>query len=254
MLRKVSVGGLCMAMLLAAATSDTAVSDSGLSNAAMQGDRDAVRSLLKRKADVNAPQGDGTTALHWAAFRDDVEMAQLLLGAGANVMATTRLGDLTPLFMAAKNGSAPMIELLLKAGADPNSTDSHGTTPLMSAAASGSTDAIKVFLSHGADVNAKETTWGQTALMFAASLNRAEAITLLIAHGADPKATAKVASLGDYKIPGDKDSVRESAPAAMGGMTALHYAAREGHMEAMRALVTGGADVNELRAGTTPAF
>jgi uncharacterized protein len=248
MLRKVLVGGLYMAMLLAAATNDTSLSDPRLSNAAMQGDRDTVRSLLLRKVDVNAAQGDGSTALHWAAFRDDLEMAQLLIEAGANVKATTRLGDLTPIFMASKNGSAAMIELLLKAGADPNSTDSHGATPLMSAAAAGSTDAVKVLLDHGANVNAKETTWGQTALMFAASLNRAEAIRMLIAHGGDPKITAKVASLGDYKIPGDKDSVRENAPAAMGGMTALHYAAREGHMNSVRALVDGGADINELCA------
>jgi uncharacterized protein len=248
MLRKGLVGGLYMAMLLVAATNDTGPSDSRLSNAAMQGDRDTMRSLLLHKVDVNAAQGDGSTALHWAAFRDDLEMAQFLIAAGANVKATTRLGGLTPIFMASKNGSAAMIELLLKAGADANSTDSHGTTPLMFAAGAGSTDAVKVLLDHGADVNAKETTWGQTALMFAASLNRAEAVTMLIAHGADPKVTAKVASLGDYKIPGDKDSVRENAPAAMGGMTALHYAAREGHMDAVRALLDGGADINELCA------
>src|ERR1700739_807217 len=114
------IGGICMAVLLSAA-GDTRVSD-----AAMQGDRDAVRSLLAQKADVNAPQGDGSTALHWAAFKDDLEMAKMLLASGASVKATTRIGAITPLLMAAKNGNAGMIELLLKAGADANSADEHG--------------------------------------------------------------------------------------------------------------------------------
>src|SRR5438270_5572768 len=106
---KTFIGALCMAVLLSAA------GDTRLSDAAMQGDRDAVRSLLAQKVDVNAPQGDGTTALHWAAYKDDVEMAKLLLSSGASVKAATRIGAITPLFMASKNGSGPMIEILLKA-------------------------------------------------------------------------------------------------------------------------------------------
>jgi len=131
------VGGLCLAMLASAAAVDTE-----LPNAAMQGDKDGVLSLLKAKADVNAAQGDGMTALHWAAFRDDVELAKTLVQAGANVKATTRDGGLTPLSMAATNGSAAMIKVLLEAGADPNSRFVHGTTPLMLASASGSGDAV----------------------------------------------------------------------------------------------------------------
>src|SRR5437868_9427076 len=118
---KTIFGGLCMAALLAAATSDTRLAD-----AAMQNDKDAVRSLLKQKVDVNGAHGDGATALHWAAYNDDLETVKLLLAAGANVKATTREGAITPLFMACVNGDAPMIEALLKAGADANSVKSNG--------------------------------------------------------------------------------------------------------------------------------
>src|SRR5271166_3179512 len=96
--------GLCTVAMLAAAA------DTRLADAAEQGDREAVRSLLKQKADVNGAQGDGSTALHWAAYKDDLEMAKLLLAAGANVKAATRIGAITPLFMACKNGNASVIE------------------------------------------------------------------------------------------------------------------------------------------------
>src|SRR5260370_32197130 len=120
---RIFIGALSMAVLLSAAPSDTRLSD-----AAMQGDKDAVRSLLKQKIDVNAPQGDGTTALHWAAYRDDLEIVKLLLASGANVQAATREGAITPLLMACQNGSAAIIEALLKAGPDANAVKSNGTT------------------------------------------------------------------------------------------------------------------------------
>ena len=112
----------------------------------MHGDIDAVRSLLEQSVDVDAPQGDGTTALHWAAYRDDAEIARLLIDAGAKLNAKTRLGDLTPLLLAAKNGNAALIEILLEAGTDANDADSNSTTPLMYSAASGNTDAVKLLL------------------------------------------------------------------------------------------------------------
>ena len=326
---KTFIGGFCMAVLLSAA------SDNRLSDAAMQGDRDAVRSLLAQKVDVNAPQGDGTTALHWAAYKDDVEMAKMLLAVEASVKAVTRIGAITPLFMASKNGSAPMIEILLKAGADSNATDDHGTSALMTAAASGSTDAVKMLIDHGADVNAKEGTHGQTAHMFEAALNRDAAIKMLLEHGADPSITTKpvklpppaarfddgnpvpeakeekpaatpgkesatdqkaaldalATSLGfksavyaagksedapadlktmvqklsakvdemEKRLPGDKSKgedgnnsmygiIRERGTLDMGGLTALLYAARDGHMEAAKALLEGGANINEVSA------
>src|SRR5262249_25225760 len=131
--------------------------DTRLPDAAMKGDQAAVQSLLKLKVDVNEAQGDGNTALHWAAYRDDVEMARLLLQAGANANAKTRLGDVTPLLLAATNGSAAIVEMLVKAGAAVNTANANGTTPLMFAAASGKTDAIRILLDQGANVNARDT-------------------------------------------------------------------------------------------------
>src|SRR5215831_18178077 len=110
--------------------------DTRLPEAAMKGDQTAVQSLLKQKVDVNETQADGNTALHWAAYRDDVEMSRLLIQAGANANAKTRLGDVTPLQLAATNGNAAIVELLVKAGANVNAPNGNGTTPLMFAAAS----------------------------------------------------------------------------------------------------------------------
>jgi ankyrin repeat protein len=174
------VGAMAMTVLLLAGAADTPVAD-----AAQAGDREAVRSLLRQGADVNAAHGDGMTALHWAAFKDDVEAADMLLYGGANVAATTRVNALTPLILASRNGSAAMIETLLEGGADANLAMTTGTTPLMLAAASGVPEAVKVLIDNGADLDAKETEHGQTPLMFAAALNRAEAIDVLIEGGAD---------------------------------------------------------------------
>jgi len=339
MFGKMILAGLCVAAMLSAA------GDTRLSEAAMHGDRATVKALLAQKVDVDASQGDGTTALHWAAFRDDLEMAKMLVAAGANVQVTTRDGEITPLFMACTNGSAPMIELLIRAGANVNSVKSNGTTPLMTAAASGSADAVKVLLEHGANVNAKETVHGQTALMFAAALNRDAVIRVLMSHHADPNVTSEVtkvvrvrfdqdgnivedrpgrggrggggaqeaaagaprgrgraaasaetsaeaqdkadeaadaeaataaakkandAQKGDLellaKALGFKDAPylvakpkaragdisfrapRRIGPEFTGGMTALLYAAREGHMAAVKALVETGANLNEQSA------
>lgn len=196
-------GGLCMAALLSAAA------DTRLPDAAMQGDQDTVRSLLKQKIDVNSTQGDGSTALHWAAYRDDLEMVKLLLASGANVKAATSEGAITPLFMACQNGDAPMIDLMLKAGADPNSVKANGTTPLMMAAASGSADAAKLLLDHGAEVNAKESAHGQTALMFAAAMNRTAVVRLLMARGADPNIATGVRKLERVRFDQDGNVVEE---------------------------------------------
>ena len=129
----------------------------------MGGDASTVKALLKQGADVNAAQGDGMTALHWAARQGDVDLSQMLIYAGANVRAATRLGGFTPLLMASERGYAGVIDVLLKAGADPKIATASGTTPLMFASASGKTDAIKLLLDKGADVSAREATRGVRA-------------------------------------------------------------------------------------------
>jgi len=310
MFSKILICGLGAALLAAAGDINVPLAD-----AAQHGDRAAVRALLNEKADVNAAQGDGMTALHWAAFRDDLELARLLIKAGANVQAQTRIGGQTPLALACKNGDAAMIDLLLYAGASPKAGDELGTTPLMLAAASGSTAAVKVLLDHGAEVNAKEDAHGQTALMFAAALDRADVVKMLIERGADPNVATKVTTLEAFRFDGEgnllppskakpkgpatqektapektatqrpaaKTEKPEEAKAAaadkpaeakssitataslsvtkengkgvaprslgahvMGGMTALLYAARDGQMDAVHALVEGGANLNEV--------
>jgi uncharacterized protein len=320
--------GLCGGLFLAAIVSSASV-DTRLADAAQQDNKAAVNALLAQKIDVNQAQGDGMTALHWAASNDDLEMVRALLMAGANVKAETRIGAVTPIFMACRNGNASIIEELLKAGASASAPDGHGTTPLMIAAAAGGTDAVKVLLDHGADVNAKETSHEQTALMFAAAYNRAEVIKVLIARGADAKITSKAVDPGcgsvfdvdgcvevdengdpvdehgkviapkekdkdktDGKPTADSaeiaelqarvqelteqvnelkqhpnDKQKKSAAAddgkaasakkkrerrgatIMGGMTALLFAARDGHLEAARALVESGVDINDPGAG-----
>ena len=131
---------LFMGVVFAAAPSNSPVADF-----ATKGDRDAVRTLLQQGADVNAAQGDGMTALHWAAELGDAEMAEMLIFAGANVEAETRAGHYTPLHVACRNGHAAVAEILLEAGSDVMArTMPAGSTPLHLAAASGSADIVRL--------------------------------------------------------------------------------------------------------------
>jgi len=211
---------------------------SDVADAVMHGDHMAVRKLIEQHADVNAPQGDGATALHWAVFRSDKEMVDILLHAGANPKVANRDGS-TPLWLASVNGDAATLEALLKAGADANEHLPLGRTPLMAASRTGNVDAIKVLLDHGADVNAKETLRGTTPLMWAADEGHAPAIQLLIQHGADFKARSDPAERGRGPALGKSNDPRKQV-AAQGA-----------------ALAAGKAlDLGELRAvteGTTPA-
>src|SRR6478609_1789573 len=138
------------ALALLVSVGVAARTDSPVADAAARGDRDAVKSLLKQASDVNAAQGDGMTALHWAAMKGDAELAQMLIFAGANIKATTRLGAYTPLYLAAQQGHAKVIEALVAAGADAKSANANGTTALMVAAASGEVDAVRVLVDKGA--------------------------------------------------------------------------------------------------------
>jgi uncharacterized protein len=184
-----------MGALILSATVLAGTNEAPVAEAAMTGDREAVRALLKQGVDVNAAMGDGMTALHWAAKKGDVQLAQMLLYAGANVKAMTRLGGFTPLIMASETGNAELIDMLLKAGAEAKVATSNGTTPLMLAAVAGRADAIKLLIDKGADPNAKENARGETALMFAANYNRVEAMQALIAGGAEINVATNVVDL-----------------------------------------------------------
>jgi ankyrin repeat protein len=201
--------------------------DAPLADAAEKSDRTTVGALLQKRADVNAAQPDGMTALHWAAQRDDVETARLLTAAKANVNATNRYG-VTPLSLACQNGSTPIVELLLEQGADPNLALRGGETPLMTAARAGKPGPVKALLGRGAKVDAKERR-GQTALMWAAADGNAEVVELLLKAGADFRVT----------LP---DS----------GFTAWFFAARDGRADVVRVLLAAGADVNEAMRPAKP--
>ena len=210
-----------------------------LLNAVKSGDREAVRTLLKSRADVNAPEADGTTALHWAVRADDLETARLLLSAGASAKASNRYG-VTPLSLAATNGNAAMVGTLLKAGADPKAPLPGGQTILMTAARTGNPDAVKLLLGPGADVNARESTYGETALMWAVAENHPGAAKLLIEHGADINVRSN-----QLEYPKDRfglEGVTTVLP--HGSWTPLMYAARQGSLAATRTLIEAGAELN----------
>ena len=189
-----TIGTSAVALVVSAVAVGAARSD--VADAVMKGDRAALRTLLQQRADVNAPQADGATALHWAVYRDDLEAAALLIQAGANVTAANREGA-TPLSLASINGDAAMIDTLLKAGADPNvPVLSHGETALMLAARTGSVEAVRLLLDHGADVDARDTLRGTTALMWAAAQEHPAAVQVLVEYGADVGARSNAATLG----------------------------------------------------------
>ena len=188
------LGAAALIGVLAAATPRFA--DSPVADAAMEGDIVTVRALLADGADVNAAQGDGMTALHWAAERGDAGLAEMLLYAGAVVEPVTRIGGYTPLHVAARTGSDAVALMLLEAGADAAApAPGTGTTPLHLAATAGSAPLVTALLERGADPNALEDGWGQTPLMFAASMNRADAVRALLEGGADPDITSRVEDL-----------------------------------------------------------
>ena len=203
-----------------AVVSPAAAADGPLVDAVKAGDASAVRSLLADGVSVSTAEVDGTTVLHWAAHHDRQEIAGLLLEAGATVDATNRYG-VTPLALASLNGSTPMVARLLAAGADPNLPNPEGETPLMTAARTGNAGSIDTLLKHGAEVDAVEAWRGQTALMWAAAQNQAPAVVALLSAGADPNARSER------------------------GFTPVLFAAREGHLDVLGALVRADADVDD---------
>ena len=203
----------------------TAPKPSPLADAVQRGDASTIQALLKKKIDVNAPQANGATALHWAAYRSDAESAAALIRAGANINLTNNYG-VTALAIAAQQGNPAVLDLLLKAGANPNDPVNFvnaGETPLMTAARSANVDAVKALARAGADVNAKEAWSGQTALMWAAAEGDSAMSSTLLELGADLHARSN------------------------GGTTPFQFAVRNGDMRTVQAMLAAGADVNEKR-------
>lgn len=246
---KYAIGIIAIAFFWTAGSA--AAGRSELADAAMKSDTPAVQALLKQKADVNAAQVDGTTALHWAVRANDLEMTQMLLTAGARVAAANQFGA-TALLLAAENGNGAIIERLLQAGADPNAPLSgSGNTALMIAARTGKLDAVKVLLDHGAQVNAKETWGGTTALMWAVSERHPDIVRLLVERGSDLNAKSNFVPSASGRgfegtAPVAPKANQPTEEFASGWLTPLMFAARENDVESARILVQAGADVNAV--------
>ncbi|HTM34019.1 MAG TPA: ankyrin repeat domain-containing protein [Vicinamibacterales bacterium] len=222
-----------------------------LVEAVRQQDVAAVKALLKSGADVNRQEGDGATALHWAANADSTELVRLLLDAGASPAAANDLG-VTPLHLAAANGNVAVLTLLLGKRANPNAVTAAGVTPLMDAARSGRVEAVRLLLAHGADVNARESSRRQTALMWAVSRQYPEIVKALLENGADVRARTEARPITVMLDRGPRRAVKTSMADAhqiqAGGSTPLLLAAQVGCVECTRLLLARGADVNDAAA------
>lgn len=247
--------GLSFAALLLAGTQAVA---SDIADAAMNNDYDSVFSLLDNGADVNEPQVDGQTALHWAVVANETDAVRRLIEAGADVNAKNRV-NATPLMLAAINGAPEIIEMLLDRGANPNErvTETNDTV-LMLAARTGVPEAVELLLNYGAEVNEYESYSRTTALMWAASEGHAEVVSLLIENGADIDAHSLYIpqdNIGTYsgfqgQSPRERHDYEKGLllPWSSGELTALVFAARQGHLDAVRVLVEAGADINARAA------
>jgi ankyrin repeat protein len=246
--------GLAFGLVLITAVSSAAAGrDLRLIDAVKAGDKAGITALIAQGIDINAGEGDGRTALHWAAFRNDLDTVNLLIPRGARVNAATDLG-VTPLWVACTNASTAIVSRLLDARADPNLAPESDGTPLMIAARTGNSEAVTLLLAHRADVNAKEMARGQTALMWAVAEQHAGVVKLLLERGANVNARSITSRRyvlmccqefeGD---PGGGDYVEE------GGDTPLLFAARVGDIESARLLLAAGAPIeDEAPTGTTP--
>src|SRR5258706_9084541 len=247
-------------LLLSAALIGAAGEDTRLLDAVKAGDRGAVGRILQQHVDVNAAERDGTTALHWAAHRNDLEVVDLLIRAGANVRAVNRYG-VAPLTVACESASADLVERLLAAGADPNEAAADGETALMTAARTGDPGVIRALIARGAVVNAHESRKGQTALMWAATENNIAAVDALLQAAADvhlhsrggfsPLLFAVRAGHRDVVVPLLKAgaSANETLP---DGTSALTLAITNAHWELAASLLDAGADPNADAPGWTP--
>jgi ankyrin repeat protein len=240
---------LIMAMVSLAAAADLRLVDAVKSR-----DVDAVQALLKQHADVNAPQGDGATALHWAVHFDDLRIADLLIRGGARVNAANDTG-VTPLFLACMNRNAAMVERLLAANANPNAALLNGETVLMTCSRTGEIGAVKALLARRANVNVKEPAHDQTALMWAAAQKHPQVVQALVEHGADVRARSRTYNqtvTSEVTQRAGREELNYSVQ--RGGSTPLLFAARVGDAESARILLEAGADVNDMLPDGTSAL
>lgn len=198
----------------------------------------AAAPQAQQKVNANQRDSDGTTALHWAVQRDDSNLVDQLIKAGADVNAKNDYGS-TPMSEAALNGDVAVIEKLLKAGADVESPNADGQTALMVVARSSNVAAAKMLLSHGANVNAVEKWRQQTALMWAAAENQPAMVKVLVEAGADVNARSMVNNW-ERQVTAEARAIARPS----GGLTPLLYAARQGCLECAKVLAEAGADLD----------
>ncbi len=241
--------------------------DLRLATAAANRDTAAVRALLGQKVDVNAPDVQGTPALHWAIRLDDIDLTRLLLSAGADAKLANRYG-VTPLALAVSSGSPALIRLLLDAGADANAVDPAAETMLMIASRVGVTDAVRVLLEHGAVVDTRDKTYQQTALMVAVRENHLAIVQMLIERGADVNAKTRTGQTPQWVLPNSVPGFghgigivrgglppRGSRQPIPGSLSPLLYAARDGRLEAAKLLLAAKAEINQTDANAiTPVL
>jgi ankyrin repeat protein len=216
-------------------------------------DTQALQALIAQRADVNVPHPDGATALHWAAYWDDLQAAQLLVRAGAQVNAANE-NAITPLSLACTNASPRMVALLLEGGAQVDSAQSTGETPLMTCSRTGSVEAVNALLERGADVDARENLQQQTALMWAVAGRHLDVARTLLEHGADVKTRSKVRTTGRSRSASVAPTAVDIATGGSGGFTPLLFAARVGDRELLKLMLDHGAKIDETAADGSTAL
>ena len=229
---------LVLAATAAHAAGPAVPRDTRLVDAVKAGNSAAAAALLTKKVDVNVPEADGTTALHWAVRSNDAKLVDQLIRAGANVKAENRYG-VTPIALACENGSAAVVERLIKAGVNANFTGPLGETALHLCARTGKPEAVRVLLANGARVDTIENWRGQTPLMWAAAEGNVDAMKVLIEAGADVNARSTIIAWERQKTEEPRDKWLPP-----GGLTPLLFAAREGKLASARVLLDAGADIN----------
>ncbi|MEE2635616.1 MAG: ankyrin repeat domain-containing protein [Acidobacteriota bacterium] len=223
-----------------AATSLTAADDRRLVEAVKHHEMPTIQALLAEGVDVNVPEIDGTTALHWAVHHDATNLVDRLLRAGARVSAPNRYG-IEPLSIASLNANVVIVESLLEAGADPKTSQPEGETVLMTAARTGNIEVVRLLVDRGADVDTRETFRGQTATMWAAAEGHTDVVRLLVRHGADIYTRSTFPARIDIRRM-SRRAIRAERPE---GLTPILFAVRGGHIETVLALLDAGAGVND---------